>query len=89
MLCPSPLAVEFPDAVTPEQAAALTAAFGGAPANGAAPMADEVEEVGLAPVKDIEAEIKQRREYDRRSGGGDESDSDDEGPRRHVQCAQS
>ena len=45
---PPPPAVEFPDQVTPQQAAALTAAFGGRSANGAAAPMAEVG-VGVAP----------------------------------------
>lgn len=82
--------VEFPDEVTPKQAAALKAAFGGPTPNGAAPMA-EVEEVRLLPVTDIEQEIKARREHERRTGAETyDSDSDDEmrGGQQRVSCAQ-
>jgi DnaJ family protein A protein 2 len=83
--------VEFPDVVGEAQGAALRAAFGGASANGAAPMdAEHVEEVVLNVVKDIEAEIKMRREWEKRSGAAaDNSDSDDDMPRgQRVSCAQ-
>lgn len=84
--------VEFPDLVNPQQAAALRAAFGTPAApNGAAPMA-EIEEVRLQPVKDIEQEIKARRDHERRSGAAtNESDSDDEmggQSGQRVSCAQ-
>ncbi|PSC75824.1 molecular chaperone [Micractinium conductrix] len=83
--------VEFPDQVTPQQAAALTAAFGGRSANGAAAPMAEVEEVRLQAVLDIEQEIKSRREHERRMGAeSGDSDSDDEMGRGHqrVSCAQ-
>lgn len=84
--------VEFPEAVSAQQAAALRAALG-EPANGAAPMDDEteVEEVRLVPVEDIQEEIKARREYERRTGASaHDSDSDEEGGRggQRVACAQ-
>ncbi|KAI3433861.1 hypothetical protein D9Q98_003664 [Chlorella vulgaris] len=83
--------VEFPDQVTSQQAAALTAAFGKpSTANGAAPMG-EVDEVQLQAVKDIEHEIKARRELERRTGAeAADSDSDDEMGRgqQRVSCAQ-
>lgn len=83
--------VEFPEAVTDAQAAALRAAFGPS-ANGVAPMdAEHVEEVTLAPVKDIESEIKMRREWEKRTGAAAyNSDSDEDMPGRgqRVSCAQ-
>ncbi|KAL4424806.1 hypothetical protein ABPG77_000846 [Micractinium sp. CCAP 211/92] len=82
--------VEFPDEVTPQQAAALKAAFGGAANGTSTPMA-EVEEVRLQPVADIEQEIKARREHERRTGAeAYDSDSDDEMGRggQRVSCAQ-
>ena len=88
--------VTFPDEVSAAQAAALRGAFGAPAANGgAAPMegadGEEAEEARLAPVRDIEEEIKARREFDRRGGAGAaESDSEDEGRggRGGVACAQ-
>jgi len=83
--------VDFPDALTAEQAVALHAVFG-PPTNGVAPMDEEiVEEVGMTPVKDIETEIKLRREYEKRMGTSMyNSDSDDDMPRgsQRVSCAQ-
>ena len=85
--------VEFPDTVTEAQVAALRSAFGPA-TNGVAPMdAEHVEEVSLTVVKDIETEVKMRREWEKRAGASaHDSDSDDEmgggaGGQR-VSCAQ-
>lgn len=80
--------VEFPDAVTPEQAAVLRATFGG-PTNGTAPMGD-IEEVHMREIADMEAEIKARRDHERRTGASAyDSDSDDDMPRgQRVACAQ-
>lgn len=84
--------VKFPETVTKEQATALRAAFaGGESANGTTPMdSEDVEEVALKMVKDIETEIKMRREYEKRSGtAAYNSDSDDDMPRgQRVSCAQ-
>lgn len=61
-------AVEFPDQLAPEAASALRSLLGEpAHTNGVVPM-EELEEVQLTPVKDIEAEIKVRREHERRTG---------------------
>ena len=83
--------VEFPEAVSEAQAAALRSAFGPA-TNGVAPMdAEHVEEVTLAVVKDMESEIKARREWEKRSGADAyNSDSDEDMPGRgqRVSCAQ-
>ena len=82
--------VEFPDAVTEEQGAALRAVFGPS-ANGVAPMdAEHIEEVKLAVVQDIESEIKARREWEKSTGAAAyNSDSDDDMPRgQRVSCAQ-
>ncbi|KAK2080159.1 hypothetical protein QBZ16_000012 [Prototheca wickerhamii] len=83
--------VEFPETVGADVAAALRAALGTPPpsTNGAVPMED-LEEVSLAPVKDIEAEIKMRREHERRTGAQYDSDSDDEAGMRgqRVACSQ-
>lgn len=81
--------VEFPDVVTPEQSAALRSVFGPS-TNGVAPMDAEIEEVEMSVVKDIEAEIKMRREYERSTGQSQyNSDSDDDMPRgQRVSCAQ-
>eukprot|EP00887_Chlorella_sp_A99_P005312 scaffold1.g5312.t1 len=86
--------VKFPENITAEQAEVLKQVLGGGKLeNGTAPMdAEMLEEVRLDPVKDIEQEIKLRRDYERRSGGAEAygSDSDDEGmPRgQRVSCAQ-
>ena len=50
----------------------------------------QVEEVTLAAVKDIEQEIRKRREFERQMGSGAyDSDSDEDTPRaRGVSCAQ-
>jgi len=86
--------VDFPNAVSEQQATALRAAFGGpTAANGAVPMdAEHVEDVSLNVVKDIESEIKMRREWEKRSGSSAyaDSDSDEDMPGRgqRVQCAQ-
>uniref|UniRef100_A0A1D2A7B4 DnaJ-like protein subfamily A member 2 n=2 Tax=Auxenochlorella protothecoides TaxID=3075 RepID=A0A1D2A7B4_AUXPR len=83
-------AVEFPDQLAPEAASALRSLLGEpAHTNGVVPM-EELEEVQLTPVKDIEAEIKVRREHERRTGGQYDSDSDEEGGQRgqRVACSQ-
>lgn len=81
--------VDFPDAVNDTQAAALRSVFA-PPTNGAAPMdAELVEEVKMVKIADMEAEIKARREFERRNGSAYESDEDDDMPRgQRVSCAQ-
>lgn len=82
--------VEFPETITEEQRNALQTIFGVPAANGTAPMEEETEEVIMRPIKDIEEEIRRRKQYERSSGAYN-SDSDDEmGGRgaRGVSCAQ-
>lgn len=84
--------VDFPEGVTPEQAAALRSVLGAPPAsaNGSVPMED-LEEVSLTAVASIEDEIKLRRAEERRTGAAYESDSDEEGGGhggQRVACAQ-
>lgn len=84
--------VDFPDEVSAETAGLLRAALGepaASTSNGDVPMED-LEEVSLNPVRDIEAEIKMRREHERRTGTQYDSDSDDEGGMRgqRVACSQ-
>lgn len=68
------LAVKFPDAITPVQAAAIKEVFDGSPPDGAPPGAD-VEEVQLWPVADIEQEIKTRQEKDDKEDRGQQGGS--------------
>jgi DnaJ homolog subfamily A member 2 len=84
--------VEFPKKISEEQAEMLRSVLG-APVNGTMPMSEgeeHIEKVTMAPVANMEAEIKARRQYERTHATSYESDSDEEGMGggQRVACAQ-